>query len=75
MNKRIFKMVKESGFKPWALHGPKGSNIELELETFANLIIEECARLFDAQSETKTMSHKQIVNKIKNHFDPKDTGL
>lgn len=68
-------MVKEAGFKPWALHGPKGSNIESELETFANLIIEECNRLFDAQSESKTMSHNQIVNKIKKHFDPEDTGI
>ena len=68
-------MVKESGFKPWALHGPKGANMSVELETFANLILQECNRLFDAQSDTKTLTHKQIVDKIKKHFDPSDTGL
>jgi hypothetical protein len=68
-------MVKEAGFKPWALHGPKGSNISVELETFANLITQECNRLFDAQSDKKTLTHKQIVDKIKKHFDPNDTGL
>ncbi len=74
MNKRVFRIIKESGFPPWALHGPKNSNMKIELETFANLLIEECNRLFDAKSDSKMMTHKQIVEKIKKHFDPKDDG-
>ena len=68
MDDRIFDLVKRAKFAPWALHGPKNGNIRTELETLSTLLVQECAGLFDATSDSKTMTHKQIVTKIKNHF-------
>ena len=47
------------------------SQQEDNFKTFAELIVKECVSLFDGSEEMKTvglLSHKQIVDKIEEHF-------
>ena len=49
-----------------------GMVVSLEyIDDFANRILQECISLFDGSIEMKTvgmLTHKQVIDQIKNHF-------
>lgn len=48
-----------------------GDIVEFNYKKFAELIVKECASLFDGTKEMKTvgmLTHNQVIEQIKQHF-------
>lgn len=78
MNERIKELVRNAGltiehdvvFGSHSYEGKLGMHGD-EIEKFAESVIRECVSLFDGSEEMKTvgfLSHKEIVDKIEEHF-------
>ena len=72
MNERIKQLSIEAGFPEWSNHA-----IEFELEKFAELIVKECARLCEHESNDdeydqydmgQSVKAESIKTAIKQHF-------
>ena len=72
MNERIKQLSIEAGFPEWSNHA-----IEFELEKFAELIVKECARLCEHESNDdeydqydmgQSVKAESIKTAIKEHF-------
>lgn len=61
MNERIKELSIQAGFPEWSNHA-----IEFELEQFAELIVTECAELFD-RNEQSELGYR-IGDRIYKHF-------
>jgi hypothetical protein len=73
MNERIQKLAEQAGFKyikdegiGWA------GNYNASLEKFAELIVRECADLFDKDEMELTLTERTIHSMIKEHFGVED---
>ena len=62
MNERIKELLEQAGVKYVTM--PK----DTEYEKFAELIVRECANLFDKDEMELTLTERTIHNTIKEHF-------
>jgi hypothetical protein len=68
MNERIKELAEQAQIWIADYHGQRW---EIDPKKFAELIVRECASLFDGSKEMKTvgfLSHEQVVKQIKEHF-------
>ncbi len=66
MNDRIRELLEQAGVKFVVM--PK----DTEYEKFAELIVRECANLFDKDEMELTLTERTIHNIIKEHFGVKE---
>lgn len=63
MNERYKELAREAGL---LVYNPEGA--PTKLEKFAELIVRECADLFDKDEMELTLTERTIHNMIKEHF-------
>ena len=74
MNERIKSLIeraeyqakKQSGYEDWEVYVTPDSQVVFE--KFAELLVRECADLFDKDEMELTLTERTIHNTIKEHF-------
>ncbi len=66
MNERIMEFAEQAGFTEW--HRMDNPNGDAVIQTFAELIVRECADLFDKDEIELSYTMRTIHNTIKEHF-------
>jgi hypothetical protein len=70
MNKRLKELMNQSMIKVWG-HGAFGeseSYQDLDPEKFAELIVRECADLFEVEYGQSQVSGNDVAHTVKKHF-------
>ena len=65
MKKQLLKLFNEAGF-----HQPEMERliVEHKFEKFAELIVQECAELFEVEYGTSEVSGNEVARVLKEHF-------
>ena len=67
MNERILELAKEAGFEN-GHQDRNGNSLSYELEKFAELIVEECADLFEVEWGDEKLTGNEVGRVVKKHF-------
>ena len=75
MNNRIKELAEQAGFilwadEPWSRGQVVdwGSNYDIQLEKFAELIVQECLSICKEREQANLYGVREVENTIKQHF-------